>query len=227
VADLFQSIIEVFDRLGLWDDGVELIGSWSLLLYQRHCGVRPYPLRTQDIDFLVPRIYPQREAVDLAGALAPLGFHVDFSPLGAIHFRHPDLKIEFLTPERGKGDDAPRAIKPLGINAVQLRFLDMLFDNPLTVKENGVTVNIPNPTNFCIHKLIIAQRRTKRDKTEKDIEQAVHVLSILDPEEFRLSVQKLPKKWRAMVIKSLQRAESLVPSELATLAKFDLTQQNR
>ncbi len=227
MADLFRDIIEVFDRLGLWDDGVELIGSWSLLLYQRHCGAPPYRLRTQDIDFLVPRIYPKREPVDLAKALAPLGFQVDFSPRGAVHFINADFKIEFLTPERGKGDDMPRTIKPLGIKAVQLRFLDMLFDQPLTVKEGGVAVRIPNPTSFCIHKLIISQRRTKPDKAAKDIEQAVHLFSILDPKEFRSSIKKLPKKWQTMVRKALLKAQNLIPSELANLAKFDLTQQDQ
>ena len=227
MTDLFQSILEVFGRLGLWDDGVELIGSWSFLLYQHHCGAPPYPLRTQDVDFLVPRLYPKREAVDLAGALAPLGFQVDFSPRGVIHFVHPDLKIDFLPPERGKGDDAPRTIKPLGINAIQLRFLDMLFDHPLSVKEGSVTVRIPNPTNFCMHKLIIAQRRTKPDKAKKDIEQPVYLFSILDPKEFRSRVKALPTKWQKMISKSLLKAHSLMPSEIATLEKFELTPQDQ
>jgi hypothetical protein len=73
----------------------------------------------------------------LAGALAPLGFHVDFAPHGAVCFIHPDLKIEFLTPERGKGDRPTLNIKALGVKAVQLRFLDMLFDESMIVREAG------------------------------------------------------------------------------------------
>ena len=225
MADLFHRVLEAFDKLGLWDDGIELIGSWTCVLYQRHCGAPLYPLRTQDVDFLLPRIYPKRDPVDLEAALAPLGFHVGFTPRGAIHFIHADLKVEFLTPERGKGDDEPRTIKPLGIKVVQLRFLDMLFDHPLTVKEGTVSVHIPNPTNFCIHKLIIAQRRTKPDKAVKDIELAVHLLPIVDPKEFHSRVQELPKKWRGMVRKSLLKARHMLPSEFETLARFDLTEQ--
>ena len=52
MEDLFQKILKTFAELGLWADGVELIGSWSFLLYQRHLGVRPFPLITQDVDFL-------------------------------------------------------------------------------------------------------------------------------------------------------------------------------
>jgi hypothetical protein len=225
VADLFQQILEVFDRLGLWEDGVELIGSWSFLLYQRHCGVPPYPLRTQDVDFLVPRIYPRRDPVDLAGALASLGFQVDFAPHGAVSFIHPELKIEFLTPERGKGDRPTLNIKPLGVKAVQLRFLDMLFDRSLVVREGSVSVRIPNPLNFCIHKLIIAQRRPRPEKAAKDIEQAVHLFSILDPVEFRSQVEKLPKKWQKLIHKSLAKAQQMIPSETVNLKKFQLTPQ--
>jgi len=225
VPDLFHQIIEIFDRLGLWDDGIELIGSWSFLLYQWHCGAPPYPLRTQDVDFLVPRIYPRRDPVDLAGALAPLGFHADFAPHGAVHFIHPDLKVEFLTPERGKGDRPTLNIKPLGVKAVQLRFLDMLFDKPLIVREGSVSVRIPNPLNFCLHKLIIAQRRGRPEKAHKDLEQAIHLLPILDPAEFRAEAAKLPKKWREMIRKSLAKARTLYPSELPTLSNFDLTPQ--
>ena len=201
MADLFQQVLEVFDRLGLWDDGVELIGSWSFLMYQRHCGAPPYPLRTQDVDFLVPRIYPRRAPVDLAGASAPLGFHVDFAPHGQVYFIHPDLKVEFLTPERGKGDHPTLNIKPLGIKAVQLRFLDMLFDKPLVVREGSASVRIPNPMNFCLHKLIIAQRRGRPEKAQKDIEQAVYLLPILDPAQFRTEAAKLPTKWQQTIQK--------------------------
>jgi len=182
-------------------------------------------LRTQDIDFLVPRIYPRRDSVDLAEALSPLGFHVDFAPHGAICFIHPDLKVEFLTPERGKGDRPTINIKPLGVKAVQLRFLDMLFDRPLVVREGSVSVRIPNPMNFCLHKLIIAQRRGRPEKAQKDLEQAAHLLKTLNPSEFRAEAAKLPKKWQAMMRTSLTKARTLYPSELHTLAKFDLTPQ--
>jgi len=223
MADLFHDILKTFEKLGLWKDGVELIGSWSFLLYQRHLGVKPYPLRTQDIDFLLPRPYPQRTSVDLTEALSELGFHVDFTSRGDVHFIHPELKLEFLTPERGKGDDSPKPIKPLGIKVPQLRFLDMLFENSITVKEGTTKVRIPNPMNYCLHKFIIGQRRKKVHKAEKDIEQATVVLSILNPSKFRKAFQNLPKKWRFLISKSLKKSWDLFPLERSTLEKFELT----
>lgn len=180
------------------------------------------PLRTLDIDFLLPRPYPRKVAVDLQAALAPLGFSVDFKPSGETCFVHPDLKIEFLTPERGKGEDKPRLIRALGVKATQLRFLDLLFQDPIVIEEKGIKVRVPNPINFSQQKLIIAQRRRKKEKREKDIEQAVTVLSIVDPVEFKRATYALPKKWRTLLSTSLQQAWLTLPLERPILEKFKL-----
>ena len=52
MIELVRRILAMFERHGLWEDGVELIGSWCFYLYQRHLGVKAYPFKTQDIDFL-------------------------------------------------------------------------------------------------------------------------------------------------------------------------------
>jgi len=185
VEDLFQKILKVFAGLGLWADGVELIGSWSFLLYQRHLGVRPLPLRTQDVDFLLPWPYPSGRTVALSSALSELDFRSVTTATGAMYFAHPDLKIEFLVPERGKGGLDYRLVKSLGVRAVPLRFLDMLLKDSIMLNEGGVAVRVPKPFNYCLHKLIIAQRRKDADKREKDIQHAVYVLEILEPAEFK------------------------------------------
>lgn len=224
MEDLFEKILKAFQELGLWEDGVELIGSWSFLLYQRHFGVRPLPLRTQDIDFLLPWPYPKRESVDLSSRLRALGFQSETAHSGAMCFLHPDLKIEFLVPERGKGGLYSRPVKALGISAVPLRFLDLLLEDSIIVKEGGIRVRIPNPTVFCLQKLIIAQRRKgKGGKREKDIEQAIYVLAILKPVEFRKALEDNPKKWRLLIEKSLRDAWDLFPLERPTLERFGFT----
>lgn len=180
--EIFLGLLRLFEELGLWKDGVALIGSWSFLLYQRHLGVRSLPLRTQDIDFLLPRPYPAQREIDLTKALEGLGFRVGRNADGSNYFMHPELKLEFLSPERGKGDaDAP-PVRALGVRASSLRFMDMLLKDSIIVRESGINVRVPSPLAFCLHKLIIAQRRTKRDKREKDIQQAVYVLEIVKPQ---------------------------------------------
>lgn len=223
VEDLFQRILKAFADLGLWADGVELIGSWSFLLYQRHMGVKPLPLRTQDVDFLLPWPYPGARIVDLSTALGELDFSVQTAGNGSTYFAHPELKIEFLVPERGKGGLGPRLVKPLGVRAVPLRFLDMLLKDSITVKEAGVAVRIPKPLNYCLHKLIVAQRRSgsrREDKHEKDIQHAVYVLDILSPAEFRKALNVLSPKWRLLAERSLRFAWDKFPLERPNLSKF-------
>ena len=47
---------------------------------------------------------------------------------------HPELILEFLVPERGKGIDKPYPLPRLGINATTLRFLNFLSCNTIKVK---------------------------------------------------------------------------------------------
>ncbi len=54
-------ILKVFSENNLFDEGVELIGSWCFQLYQKHLGAPQFPLRTQDIDFLIPNPYRGKE----------------------------------------------------------------------------------------------------------------------------------------------------------------------
>lgn len=109
MEDILHRVLKAFDEEGLWDRGVELIGSWSYLMYQRHLGAPVYPFRTLDADFLVP--WPYRgETRNLAAKLAEIGFRPASEPNGAIYFQHPELKIEFLVPERGKGGQDFRVV---------------------------------------------------------------------------------------------------------------------
>jgi len=43
VAEIVSKILKVFADNGLFDEGVELIGSWCFRLYQKHLGVTNFP----------------------------------------------------------------------------------------------------------------------------------------------------------------------------------------
>ena len=91
-------------------------------------------------------------------------------------------KVEFLTPNRGSHDFAgkPAPMPALGGAAAQpLRFLDFLIRDPVRavmLHGSGVSVAVPAPERYAVHKLIVASRR--RDdgndilKREKDVRQA-------------------------------------------------------
>jgi hypothetical protein len=155
VVEIIEKILKVFQDNNLFEEGVELIGSWCFQLYQKHLGAKQFPLRTQDIDFLIPFPFHGREHLNFIEQLEGLGFRYDFKRDGSLYLWNAELKIEFITPEKGRGVDKAIKIKKLGITAIPLRFVSLLLDNPVTVIDNGIKIRIPNPANFCLHKLII------------------------------------------------------------------------
>jgi hypothetical protein len=208
MIDLIHKILRIFEENGLWDEGVELIGSWCFLLYQKHFGVKAYPFRTVDIDFLIPSPYKAKNKIDIAALLAPLGFKVGFNSDGSIYMWGADMKIEFLTPERGRGEVGAKEVKNLSIKAIPLRFVDILFKDPVRVQEQGINVLIPNMTCFGLHKLLISARRKNTDKKRKDLEQAILALEASDKSKLVDYYKELPKPWRKSIMNTLAWAKA-------------------
>lgn len=93
-----------------------------------------------------------------------------------------NYRVEFLTTNRGSDDytGKPSPMPALGgASAENLRFLDFLIYEPVRtvlLHREGVSVNIPAPERYAIHKLIVASRRRTdalgRAKRDKDLVQA-------------------------------------------------------
>lgn len=98
---------------------------------------------------------------------------------GYIKLDHPELILEFLVPEKGKGIDKPFPLPKLGINATTLRFLSFLSENTIKIKVENFLITLPHPANFALHKLIIFQRRPKEEKSAKDKTSALEILRVL------------------------------------------------
>lgn len=208
---IIEEILKIFADNSLFDEGIELIGSWCFQLYQKHLGAKSFPLRTQDIDFLIPNPFRGGEHTGFIEQLEALGFNHDFKSDGSIYLWNAELKIEFITPEKGKGVDSAIKIKKLGVSAIPLRFVASLLDNPITIIENGVRILVPNPTDFCLHKLIIAARRRKIDKSIKDLQQAICTSVILDHGGIQRSFSSLPKKWKRSILNMLEKSKQELP----------------
>lgn len=225
MIEITRKILKVFADNGLFNEGVELIGSWCFQLYQKHLGAKSFPLRTQDIDFLVPSPYHGKEHSDFIEQLEKLGFNRDFKSNGSLYLWNADLKIEFITPEKGAGTDNAIKIKKLGLSAIPLRFVALLLKDPITIIEDGIKICVPNPTNFCLHKLIVASRRKKIDKSLKDLEQAICTSVILDLKELQNSFEFLPKGWRQAIIRTLEKAQEKLPLLSEEINRLHLTLQ--
>jgi len=209
---LCLEVLRRFNKEGILD-GLILIGSWCLYFYKDYFKKTPYidiaALKTRDIDFLVPIPPKIRKSVDVPELLKDLGFVTDFKgSKGYIKLDHPDLILEFLVPERGRGSSLPYKLPQLGLNATSLRFLSFLIDNVIRVKVEDFYINVPHPANFALHKLIIYQRRIREYKALKDKNTAIEVLkALLDKGDSRIvkkTLDSIPRKWKNKVMKGLE-----------------------
>lgn len=208
----YELCIEVLKRMekeGILDK-IMLVGSWCVLLYEDYFkGKSILPaIRTRDLEFLIPIPPHFKRKINLYELVKDLGFVLDHKgEHGYIIFQHPDLIMEFLVPARGRESNKPYFIDKLGINAQALRFMDALAKNPIQILFSGITVTVPHPADFALHKLLIARRRKKKAKSEKDRNQAIAILIALNDsgeiETVRTSYHTMPKSWRKIIEKEL------------------------
>jgi len=226
-----KRIFEEFDRLGLWEAGLELVGSWCFKVFQYHMGVEFYPFRTLDIDIAIPAAYDGPE-VDLGEVLKSIGFEQDFRANGAMIYHGFGMMIELLSPDKGRGVEGGRIhIERLKVSSLALRYLDLLLNNRMTFRIRGVgKVTVPSMPAFMIHKLLVAPLRSKaqKDKVEKDYRQvqAVAKRIIRDDAlvvESRKILDSIHKKWARRIADSVQTmAEYLPPDEKMDVVKLVL-----
>ncbi|MDD5223439.1 MAG: GSU2403 family nucleotidyltransferase fold protein [bacterium] len=206
---LLNEVLKRFQDAGILEDLV-LVGSWCLLFYREYFSPEIFQpsIRTRDIDFLVPRITKTNKKVDIVKLLKEDGFIPTFSASGYLRLEHPEMMIEFLVPERGKGTDKPYPLSHLGMNAQSLRFLDYLLRNTITIKSGNLRINVPHPAAFGLHKLIISGRRKSEAKAEKEVGEAISVLRALmesgQSEEIKEKFQSMPLSWRKKVLRTLK-----------------------
>lgn len=221
-----ERILKVFADNNLFNEGVELVGSWCFQLYQKHLNAKSFPLRTQDIDFLIPNPFHGKDHPDFIKQLEDLGFNFDFKRDGSLYLWNAELKIEFITPEKGRGSDDSIKIKKLGLNAIPLRFVALLLNNPITIFERGTKILVPNPSNFCLHKLIIASRRRKIDRALKDLQQAICTSVIVDTKEIQKLFESLSKRWKQAILSMLEKSKQELPLLNEEIDKLEFTLQS-
>ncbi len=214
-SELCLEVLRRFNKAGILKDFI-LIGSWCVYFYKDYFSNVPYidqaTIKTRDIDFLINNPLSIREEVNVPLLLKDLGFVTTFKGTrGYLKLDHPDLLLEFLVPEKGRGTDKPVHLPKLGMNAVALRFLSFLSSNTIKVKIEDFHVTLPHPANFALHKLIIFQRRLKEDKAVKDRNIAIEILKSLTNKGESLLIRQvfnsIPQKWQKRVIKGLNKSE--------------------
>jgi hypothetical protein len=188
-------------------------------------AARPSTLQYIDMDELVPWPY-KGKPFDLAAYLQSLGFSQHFHPDGSMFFTGNRMKVEFLTRERRETAKPQRYVKKIAVTPRGLRFLDILFVEPMVLKvDRGIRVKVPDPSAFLLHKLVIALRSERRNKKEKDIRQAVYTANFVLAEKSETAklVQLwagLPRRWKAKIRRSLSQAMDIVPLEKGIIERL-------
>ena len=204
--ELLASVLKALREEGVLD-GLVIVGSWCQYYYRILFDNAPeIPLlRTLDIDFLVPNPARFQRRVDVSEILNLLGFDSDFDySTGLVKYVHPDLEIQFLTPALGRVKNRPYEIKKLNINAEGLTYMKMLQDYTFAMTHNGITVRLPEPEAYTLHKILISPKRKDTARKEKDLMAAKSIGELCLAYEARRDRLKtiyvgLPKKWQRVI----------------------------
>ena len=122
---------------------------------------------------------------------------------------HPDLEIQFITPERGRGRDTAYDIKQLQVKAEGIRYLGILQDNSFTMKHEDIFLRIPEPEAYVLQKILASRKRNDEDKREKDLDAAFSIGELCMQDYRRIRRMKaifinLSKTWQKEILKILK-----------------------
>jgi hypothetical protein len=220
-------VISGLGSAGVFQIGAVLVGTHAFITLGNVLGVRwQSGMRTEDIDILaspVLQVAVGQLDADLPATLESL--NMGFLPVPRLDSRKPEtsfkvrgktLRVDLLTPARGRRDGKPVRIPRLNASAQPLEFLDYLLETPVAapIINGGATmVKVPDPARFALHKLIVSVDRSIafQSKAGKDRQQAAEMIEVLiadRPGDIELAVESInrrPQGWRKKLKDGLDR----------------------
>ena len=183
-------------------------GSWAMYFYDRiFKGFEPM-IATTDFDIFFPSVCKIKKS-NITLLLSELHYlrEDDYFSGKTKYYSKEGFELEFLTlPDRTMSNVIK--IKSLNIGAEALPKMKPLEWNYITVDYNGIGVNIPSPSSYCLQKLLINKERPL-SKQMKDINAVKYVMSFVNSsqkyrDEFIESFQSLPKKWQKTIKETIE-----------------------
>lgn len=239
-------VLSALADAGVFKLGGVLVGTQAFVVLGNVLGVRwsGAQARTEDVDVAAERTLEVALGdldADVPATLESLG--MGFLPVPALSPKDPStsfkvrgrgLRLDLLTPARGDAERgrAGRSSRPrpvpiprLHAAATPLRFLDYLIEGaqPAAVVDGGgVLVNVPDPSRFAVHKLLVAQERSPafQVKATKDVRQAALVIETLDtlrPGDVEAAVRDAARRGKAWKV-ALDRGAARLAKESAPAA---------
>jgi hypothetical protein len=172
-----------------------IVGSWAEYLYIE-TGVLPSyaaSVSTLDLDVLVKNLKYPRQEVNLPELARAEGYLIESERLtGITKLLLPgSLEVEFLLSKRGAGNE--KALKTnLGVTAQTLRHMELLLTNTIVVDYFGMSIEIPSPEAYVLHKMII--NKDRKQKAEKDRLAINEIFQHLDISKFTNLIETLSKR---------------------------------
>jgi hypothetical protein len=209
-SNLFIATLKALQEAGALNELI-LIGSWCLYFYRIYFNNSPEipAVRTLDIDFLIPNPPRIKKEINIPKILENLDFKpMQSYPSGYTKYNNPELELEFLTPELGRGKgDKPYKINKLHVSAQGLRYLNLLQSYTLKIKSGELKVTLPEPAAFVLHKFIIFERREKEEKMIRDLNAAKNIGEFLlkdakQKNKLKGIFSSLPEKWKKRIVKN-------------------------
>jgi hypothetical protein len=218
----FSRLITALDP---WLDRVVFVGGWAHRLYHIHPFAQklPFaPLITLDADIALPPTLPELTPT-IRDALIAHGFQEEFRgedmpPATLYHLgdQFSGFYAEFLTPLTGsartRSGKRKATAQIAGVNSQQLRFIELLLDDPWTVALSVDDFDLPEPkvvrvancVGFLAQKLLIHRQRSTDD-------QAKDILYIHDTlQVFGARLDDLRTEWTNRVRPGLHRKAAKV-----------------
>ena len=164
---------------------IVIAGGWAPFIYYHYLisNKEIEPLRTKDIDIVVPNKLEKRAAKTIDESLTEAGFKPRFRSRHILpvvtyegNVEGYEVEIEFLTELKGSGKNVVMKVQQ-GLHAQALRFISLLLENTIVVKiadfmvpEGKILkIRVPAPAAFIFNKGLIFVRRNKRAKRAKDL----------------------------------------------------------
>jgi len=219
---LFRTLMVLEDYL----PDIVISGGWVPYIYNRYVAAHPpaEPVRTHDLDLVVPERFPPKGRRPIDQLLLEAGFTQVLTshaapPVCKYFYENEglEIEIEFLTRLKGPEQMVTKTVQK-GLSAQALRYVEILQENAFPVairvdladgKKVTLTPNVPRPAAYIFQKGLIFTGRKR--KKAKDL---YYIYDLLDhyPEfheeiivDFQTFKTRYPGGWMRTFVKNLER----------------------
>ena len=220
----------LFKTLSILEDYLQdivIAGGWAPLIYYHYLMANKNlnPLRTKDIDILVPsklKIIANKTIDEL---LVKAGLKSIFRSLHTppvIHYEGKlegcEVELDFLTTQKNKAENKVILVQK-GLHAQSLPFVSILLENTVWIKIDDypldknkyLEIMVPTPGAYIFNKGLTFTRRNKKIKRAKDLYYIFDILVNCQElmtgivEESEKLNKNYPKKWFTRFLTNLKK----------------------